>query len=68
MVNTYKSQKHGIFWLNFIYIVSKYTDCNGVLLMVLNATFNNISVILERSVSLVEQTALPLENQRRFAY
>ena len=67
MVNTNKSKKHGIFWLNFLfgtrrlytssrhkhkgiyahlYIVSKYTDCSGALLMVLNATFNNISVIL----------------------
>ena len=64
MVNTYKSQKHGIFWLNFFYIVSKYTDCSGVLLMALNATFNNISVILEQSVLLVEETGVPGEKDR----
>jgi len=30
--------------------------------MVFNATFNNISVILWRSVLLVEETGLPTEN------
>jgi hypothetical protein len=32
--------------------------------MVLNATFNNISVIYWRSVVLVEETRVPEENQR----
>ena len=32
--------------------------------MVLNATFNNISVISWRSVSLVEETGVPGENHR----
>ena len=32
--------------------------------MVFNATFNNISVILWRSVLLVEQTEVPGENHR----
>ena len=32
--------------------------------MVLNATFNNISVISWRSVLLVEETKLPRENDR----
>ena len=31
--------------------------------MVLNATFNNISVILWQSVLLVEETSVPGENQ-----
>jgi len=33
-------------------------------LMVLNETFNNISVISWRSVSLVEETGIPGENHR----
>jgi hypothetical protein len=32
--------------------------------MMLNATFNNISVILLRSVLLAEDTGVPGENQR----
>jgi len=32
--------------------------------MVLNATFNNISVISWRSVLLVEETGVPVENHR----
>jgi hypothetical protein len=35
--------------------------------MVVNATFNNISVILGRSVLLVDETGLPEENHRRVA-
>jgi len=34
----------------------------GVRVMVLNATFNNISVISWRSVLLVEETGVPGEN------
>ena len=33
--------------------------------MVFNATFNNISVILWRSVLLVEETGVPGENHRK---
>ena len=33
--------------------------------MVFNATFNNISVILWRSVLLVEETGIPRENHER---
>ena len=35
--------------------------------MVLNATFNNISVISLQSVFLVEETAIPRENHRPVA-
>ena len=35
--------------------------------MVLNATFNNISVISWRSVLLVEETGVPRENHRPVA-
>ena len=35
--------------------------------MVVNATFNNISAISWRSVSLVEETAVPGENHRPVA-
>ena len=37
----------------------------GVALMVLNASFNNISVISWRSVVLVEETGEPAENRQR---
>jgi hypothetical protein len=36
----------------------------GLGFMVFNATFNNISVILWRSVLLVEETNVPEENHR----
>jgi hypothetical protein len=36
----------------------------GLMLMVFNATFNNISVISWRSVLLVEKTGVPGENHR----
>jgi len=36
----------------------------GLGVMVLNATFNNISVILWRSVVLVEETGVPGDNHR----
>jgi len=35
--------------------------------MVFNATFNNISVILWRSILLVEETGGPVENHRPVA-
>ena len=35
---------------------------SGVRVMVFNATFNNISVILWQSVLLVEETEIPREN------
>jgi len=35
--------------------------------MVINATFNNISVISSRSVVLVEETGVPGENNRPVA-
>jgi hypothetical protein len=38
-----------------------------VLLIVFNATFNNISVILWRSVLFVEETGVPAENHRPVA-
>ena len=37
----------------------------GVRVMVLNATFNNISVISWRSVLLVEETEVPGENKKK---
>ena len=39
----------------------------GVIVLVLNATFNNISVISWRSVILVEETGVPGENHRHAA-
>ena len=36
----------------------------GVIVMMFNATFNNISVISWRSVLLVEETRVPEENYR----
>ena len=42
-------------------------DCLLVCFMVLNVTFNNISVILWRSVLLVEETGGPGENNRPVA-
>ena len=39
----------------------------GVRVMLLNVTFNNISVISWRSVLLVEETGLPGENHRPVA-
>jgi hypothetical protein len=36
----------------------------GVMVMMFNATFNNISVISWRSVLLVEETGVPEENHR----
>ena len=41
--------------------------CLYVRFVVLNATFNNISVILWRSVLLVEETGVPGENHRPVA-
>jgi hypothetical protein len=53
------------------YVVGVYIMCSSKLfglvlvgLMVLNATFNNISVISWRSVLLVEETGVPGENHR----
>jgi hypothetical protein len=41
-----------------------YCILSGVRVMVFNATFNNISVISWRSISLVEETGLPWEKHR----
>ena len=46
----------------------KCTDCSNVCLMVFNATFNNISVVISwQSVLLVEETGVPGENHRPVA-
>jgi hypothetical protein len=37
-------------------------DMLGLLFMVFNATFNNISVILRQSILLVKETGVPREN------
>ena len=60
-----------------ISLIVKYTECRTSIMnnkcwkhglfMVINATFNNISVILWRSVLLVEETGVPRENHRRVA-
>ena len=48
--------------------VELYSVSSGcVRVMVVNATFNNISVISWRSVSLVEETGMPVENHRPIA-
>ena len=39
--------------------------CLGVVVMVFNATINNISVISWRSILLVEETGVPGENKNR---
>ena len=41
-----------------------YRSKNKVMVMVFNATFNDISVISWRSVSLGEKTGIPGENHR----
>jgi len=46
---------------------SKEKKIMGVKVMVLNATFNDISVILWRSVLLMEETGVPGENHRPVA-
>ena len=43
-------------------IVTRYRG--GLVFMVLNATFNNISVMSWRLVLLVEETGVPSENHR----
>ena len=50
-----------------LYIL-KNTDGLLVCLVVLNATFNNISVLSVRSVLMVEETGRPGENQRRVVH
>jgi hypothetical protein len=50
-----------------INILSMSCFCLFVLLMVPNATFNNVSVISWRSVLLVEETGIPRENHRPVA-
>ena len=41
--------------------IKSYLQLNGVMVVVFNATFNNISVISWRSVLLVEETRVPGE-------
>ena len=63
---------HGMFlcFFNFFFIISGYRFLFFVKIrvlfgfMVLNATFNNISVISWRSVLLMEETGGPGENHR----
>ena len=45
----------------------KFKSKNKLMIMVFNATFNTISVISWRSVSLVEETGIPGENHRPVA-
>jgi hypothetical protein len=45
----------------------QFVTCNGVRVMVFNATFNNISVISWWSVLLVEETGVFWENHRPVA-
>jgi hypothetical protein len=47
--------------------LEKEATISGLGVMVFNATFNNISVISWRSVSLVEETGVPGENHRPVA-
>ena len=54
-------------WYDNVCICQKNIVGHFVDLMVLNATFNNISVISWRSVLLVEETGGPGENQRPVA-
>jgi hypothetical protein len=44
-----------------------HTTLKGVRVMVLNATFNNISILSLRKVLLVEETGEPEENHRPVA-
>jgi hypothetical protein len=56
-----KSDVRRYFWVDFL-MISYYSIILFVLVMVLNATFNNISVISWRSVLLVGETRVPWEN------
>ena len=58
-----------LFPIEVHYWYTIYTkDVKGMVwFMVLNATFNNISVISWRSVLLVEETGVPTENYRPVA-
>jgi hypothetical protein len=53
--------------LYHIHVVSITPRLSGVRVMVFNATFNNISVILLQSVLLVNETGVPGENNRPVA-
>ena len=53
--------------LNDISDLSDLANYNRVIIMVFNATFNNIPVISWRSVLLVEETEVPRENHRSSA-
>jgi hypothetical protein len=50
-----------------VYKLLLVNDRNGFGLIVLNATFNNISAIQWRSVLLEEETGVPGENHRSVA-
>ena len=54
---------NSIYWLTNCKIFKRYRFAL-VWFTVLNATFNNISVILWQSVSLVEETGIPGENHQ----
>jgi hypothetical protein len=64
---------HNTLNIGLEYEISQYTEYRTRIwfgfmpIMVLNATFNNISVILWQSVLLVEETGLPGENHQPVA-
>ena len=58
-----KIRRHFILYYVNINKQKKYI-LQGIKVMVFNATFNNISAILWRSVLLVEETRVPWENHR----
>ena len=56
-------------WNLFVLVLTELGDSGPVCgwFMVFNATFNNISVILWRSVLLMEETGVPGENHQPVA-
>jgi len=52
------------FKITFVLIIDLAIVMNRVKAMVFNATFNNISNVSWRSVLLVEETGVPVDNHR----
>ena len=73
MLHNYSWGTEEYFWVRGIYrvrlvlLLKRSLEWNRFRFMVFNATFNNISVRLWRSVLLVEETVVPWENHRPVA-
>ena len=62
LIRNWAYPRYSLFVFSFLYFVIL-----GVMVMVFNATFNNISVTLWRSVLLVEEIGVPGENHQQVA-